>query len=263
MNRIVPNDFDETGHADSSAGGYRQIGSVIQSWIKEGRYRPGDRLPAELELSRHFGVTRLTVRRALDVLEARALICRAGRRGTFIADNALLPPVVTPLSQSLRQVMQRTDGYSVTFLGWARVLPTQDVKTALAIERDQPVHEFRFLCSRNREPLGYFVCRVPDPIAKLMGPIELSENFHLRSTLIAKGFESQRIVQRIGAQIADAATAKVLLLKGTEAVLRFRATHFDARDRPFLHTTFFFRTEDYEYGIEFVDDAKIKNLRDA
>lgn len=263
MNRIAINHVDGAGNAESSVSGYRQIGSVIQSWIKEGRYRPGDRLPAELELSRHFDVTRLTVRRALDVLEARALICRAGRRGTFVADNALLPPVVTPLSQSLRQVMQRGDGYSVAFLGWSKVLPTQDVRTALAIERDQPVHEFRFLRSRNREPLGYFVCRVSDPIAKLIGPIEFTENFHLRSSLISKGYESKRILQRIGAQIADATTAKVLLLKGSEAVLRFRATHFDARDRAFLHTTSYFRTEDYEYGIEFVDDAKIKNLRDA
>ena len=50
--------------------------------------------------------------------------------------------------------------------------------------------------------------------------------------------------------------------KGGEPVLRFRATHYDTQERPFLYVATYFRTEDYEYSIEFVDDAQIKNLRD-
>ena len=250
----------DTGYFPAS--GYREIVGTIQQWIKMGRFKPGDRLPPEMELSRQFDVTRLTVRRALDVLETRSLICRARRRGTFVSDGALLPPVVSPLSQSLRQVMQRTDRFSVKFLGGSLVRPDVAAKAALRIGHEEMVHEFRFLRSIKSEPLGYFVYRVPEWVATQLDPIEDSENFHLRRSLISLGFESKRILQKVGAEVADATVAKVLLLKDTGAVLRFRLTHYDARERPFLYASTYFRSDNYEYSIEFVEDSKIRNLRD-
>ncbi|HZU16950.1 MAG TPA: GntR family transcriptional regulator, partial [Candidatus Dormibacteraeota bacterium] len=59
-----------------------EVVAQIREAIFSGRYQPGDRLPTERELSRQFGVSRVTVRDALRALEAAGLIeVRVGGQG--------------------------------------------------------------------------------------------------------------------------------------------------------------------------------------
>jgi DNA-binding FadR family transcriptional regulator len=54
----------------------------IRLLVREGRLRPGDKLPSERDLCERFGVSRVTVREALRVLEAGGLVeIRVGARG--------------------------------------------------------------------------------------------------------------------------------------------------------------------------------------
>ena len=54
----------------------------IRTLIRDGSLNPDDRLPSERELVQHFGVSRVTVREALRVLEARGLVTvRVGAHG--------------------------------------------------------------------------------------------------------------------------------------------------------------------------------------
>ena len=65
---------------------YVQIADSLLDRIESGRLLPGDRLPAERELSEGLGVNRLTLRRALRVLESQGLLIRRQGSGTFVAD---------------------------------------------------------------------------------------------------------------------------------------------------------------------------------
>lgn len=47
--------------------------------------KPGQRIPAELELTELFHTTRATVRKAVDGLVHDSLVVRAGRKGTFVS----------------------------------------------------------------------------------------------------------------------------------------------------------------------------------
>ena len=63
-------------------------GRVLQALRRRlagGKLRPGDPLPTEGELCAAFGLSRITIRRALSVLEAQGLIHRRPGRGTFVA----------------------------------------------------------------------------------------------------------------------------------------------------------------------------------
>jgi len=65
---------------------YVQIADSLLDRIESGRLLAGDRLPPERELSEGLGVNRLTLRRALRVLESQGLLIRRQGSGTFVAD---------------------------------------------------------------------------------------------------------------------------------------------------------------------------------
>jgi GntR family transcriptional regulator len=66
---------------------YAAIIAEIEAAVADGRLAPGDRLPAERALAEKHGVSRMTVRQALQSLESRGLLTRAiGRNGgSFVA----------------------------------------------------------------------------------------------------------------------------------------------------------------------------------
>ncbi len=59
----------------------------LRKLIADGGYAPGSRLPAERELTNELGVTRSTLRKALDRLEREGAIWRHVGKGTFVAAN--------------------------------------------------------------------------------------------------------------------------------------------------------------------------------
>ncbi len=62
--------------------------SALVQFIEAGGFSPGDRLPPERELMVNLGMTRTTLRKALDSLEHEGRIWRHVGKGTFIASKA-------------------------------------------------------------------------------------------------------------------------------------------------------------------------------
>jgi GntR family transcriptional regulator of arabinose operon len=63
---------------------FRQIAESLRQAILSGAYRPGDRLPTEMELARAHNVSRVTAGSALTELARTGLVTRAPRRGTIV-----------------------------------------------------------------------------------------------------------------------------------------------------------------------------------
>ncbi|WP_158945164.1 GntR family transcriptional regulator [Granulicella sp. S190] len=63
---------------------YGKIEEVLASEIARGDHQPGDRLPSEDELLARFGVSRITVRRAVQNLIQRGIVEIQRGRGTFV-----------------------------------------------------------------------------------------------------------------------------------------------------------------------------------
>ncbi|QUR68944.1 GntR family transcriptional regulator [Mycobacterium spongiae] len=63
---------------------YRQIAGMLRDAIEHGYYSPDGRLPSEAELSGHFSVARMTVRRALQELRDEGLVYSEHGKGVFV-----------------------------------------------------------------------------------------------------------------------------------------------------------------------------------
>lgn len=63
---------------------YRQISDHLRAVVVSGQLGEGDQLPSESHLSAHYGVTRTTVRRAIDVLKRDGLVESKHGSGAFV-----------------------------------------------------------------------------------------------------------------------------------------------------------------------------------
>ncbi len=66
---------------------YQQIIESLRQNLEAGRYRNGARLPSEAELMRRFGVSRMTVVKAMQHLQQAGLLVRRAGSGTYASDQ--------------------------------------------------------------------------------------------------------------------------------------------------------------------------------
>jgi len=77
----------------SSAKGvpyYVQIRETLRNKVSKGAYLVGEKLPPEVELSKEFGVSRMTVRRAIEELVQEGILLRKWGEGTFVSSNKVV-----------------------------------------------------------------------------------------------------------------------------------------------------------------------------
>lgn len=63
---------------------YQQVYDDLRKKIRSGEYPVGERLPAEAELTEHYEVSAITIRRALDMLRTDGFVVRRPRVGTSV-----------------------------------------------------------------------------------------------------------------------------------------------------------------------------------
>lgn len=68
---------------------YETIYNDLLGGIRDGTYPPGSRLPSEKELAGQYGVSRITSKKALELLAERKIISRMPGRGSFVLEAAV------------------------------------------------------------------------------------------------------------------------------------------------------------------------------
>jgi GntR family transcriptional repressor for pyruvate dehydrogenase complex len=62
------------------------VADGLETYIVEGRLRPGDKLPSERELGEHFAVSRTAIREAVKLLSQKGLVRASAGRGLYVAE---------------------------------------------------------------------------------------------------------------------------------------------------------------------------------
>lgn len=155
-----------TGLRESPGLIYKQIADALANAIRDGRLTPGEALPPERELAKVFGVSRITLRHALQDLARQGLLIRTVGRsgGTFVAEPEVEreEQPATPL-EGVRQ-QQIAAGARVVSALQREASPV--IAAALGIQPGSPVYEIvrlRFAHGRAsaQETTYYSAARLP------------------------------------------------------------------------------------------------------
>ncbi|MDB5851282.1 MAG: GntR family transcriptional regulator [Rhodoferax sp.] len=247
---------------------YHQIYLVLREQLQEGGFANG--VPAEIALTKQFGVGRVTVRRALEQLAAEGLITREPGRGTWPARPAgqqakgffdqtgqAHTTRLTGLLENLVSTSMRT---SVALREWRTITASESVAHALAIEVGDKVKKVVRVRSSNDGPVSHITTYLPYALAHRFGRRDLS-NKAILLLLEESGIALGRAHQTVSARQADATIASELGVAVGSALLAVRRIVYDTDERPVQWLHGLYRPDRYEYQMEISKvgsiDAKI------
>jgi GntR family transcriptional regulator len=211
---------------------HRQLFLVLHDEIARGEIVPGELLPTEHALGEQFGVSRITVRRALAHLADAGLIERRQGVGSFVRERLLLP-TVTPASHAaeLRQTEFEAEVEVID-------LDVRPVPRVIADQLGSPEQALRALRlrreRRTREPLTIIEAWLPADLAEVITEAALSRA-PLHRLLSHAGVVLDRAQHEITAEVAGPRSARLLDTAIGAALLRVNRLNFvDGRPHHFL-----------------------------
>ena len=122
---------------------YQQVKDHVARRIQDGSWKAGDRLPSENELVLQFGISRMTVNRALRELAEQGRIVRVAGVGSFVAEGKPQSTLLQ-IANLASEIRQRGHDYRCKVLGVERVAASMEVAAALDLHTGEPV--FHALC---------------------------------------------------------------------------------------------------------------------
>ena len=218
----------ETINRQSPVPYYQQLVDVLAERITAGLVQTGERLPSENELCNEFGLSRATVRQALQLLESRGLVQRIAKRGVFVSES---PPVRGWVIQGNEGFLENAIGHqnrSVTtrVLGAGPVaLPSYASK-----ELEQPEGTIGYELVRLRTlegvPALYSINYLPPTLAPVVAAAQdvLNGQASLSELLIGAGYPLGGAHRTIRAMTPTREIAQALEIKESSPVLRIRST---------------------------------------
>ncbi len=98
---------------------YNSVYNDIIAKIKSGEYKVGDKLPTEIEMTKIYGVSRITVSHALKDLADTNMIYRVKRSGTFVNGKLnhnmpLVIPAILPFEENFNDIMKGIQSAGLT-----------------------------------------------------------------------------------------------------------------------------------------------------
>jgi GntR family transcriptional regulator len=152
---------------------YHQIKQILRSAIERGLYRPGDRLPTEQELMQTYGVSRITVRQALNELEDEGLVVRRHGKGTYVAEQRVEQNLIR-LTDFVEDMELAGLEPASRLLAFRRSEAGPEVAEALGLAEGEEVVQVERLRLANGRPIAYDVTWLPCRFGLLLSEGELS-----------------------------------------------------------------------------------------
>lgn len=218
--------------------------------------KPHDRLPTERDLAEELALSRLTVRRVLDRLEAEGHVYRVQGAGTFVSEPRIAKSLeLTSFSEDMRQrglkagtkVLSASAVHAGARLGYALGVSPADTLYSVV---------------RLRTADGSPMCleRIHLPAQLVPGLLELPLEGSLYE-ILANGYklEPERAEQEIRCTVLESDDAELLEVPIFSPAFAVERTAFDARGRAIEHAAALYRGDRYSYRMSLIRGRRSDN----
>lgn len=193
---------------------WSQIDDDIREKIDSGEYKVGDILPPEMQLVDIYGVSRITIRQAMDNLMKDRYIERRRGKGTIVVERE--KRVYTSMKSSFKELEEKGESAK-------KIVLSVDL-----VECPEEAAEFFNIISNEKVLLMKRVIKIEERIITLFNsyinpivPITIKDDFSISfyKLLNSKGFEVTSGKEFISAAISDEEDKKIFSLEHSKAIL--------------------------------------------
>lgn len=229
---------------------YRQLVEDIRSKIEVGMWPRGSRLPPEYELTKQYGVSRATVRRALEILSQEGIIHKSQGRGTFAASQLPMQEELEGMASLSDVFYQRGIEPRVTILD-LRLLPAPGpVAEKLEVEPGTPVLYVLRRHSIDDEHVALARIHLPQDLGRQVSQGDLERHttyWLLENRCGVKPAEGSQVIRASAAGGQDVAHLSV---RPGSPLLVMERTTYATDGMPLEHIVISFVGERYRYRIK-------------
>jgi len=241
---------------------YYQLELLFKEKIESGQWPRGSFIPAERDLSNEFGVSRITVRKAIENLENYGILKKVKNKGTLVEgvkDNNSL------LSQAFSFYDYLTNkGFSVKnkIIKFSRQLPSTYIQNFLQLGNGKEIFEIKRVREINNEPWYYTMIYLPvELFANITEKDIISGSIHdvFRNKFNLRAEKTKRYLY---AGVSDESSAILLKIKKDLPIQIIENINYSEKDLPFEYAINFFRQDKIIIEAVLYGDSNLLNIKE-
>ncbi|MBA2813441.1 GntR family transcriptional regulator [Streptomyces sp. KM273126] len=225
---------------------YYQLARQLESAIEHGELGPGSLLGNEIELAGRLGLSRPTVRQAIQSLVEKGLLVRRRGVGTQVVHSQVKRPL--ELSSLYDDLEAAGQSPTTRVLGNEVVPASAEVAGALGIAEGTAVHHVQRLRRAQGEPVARLSNYVPEGLLTL--DTATLEATGLYRMMRAAGITLHSARQSVGARSATPEEAEALGEPEGAALLTMQRTAYDDTGRAVEFGTHIYRASRYSFEFQ-------------
>lgn len=242
--------FERCSELDAShpAPLYTQLKDLLKNDILDGTYSPNEQMPSESELISRFGISRITVRQALNALQGEGLIFRVHGKGTYVSRPRAFQDLgsLRGFGSAMRQL-----GYETH----SQVLSLQEtpvsvhVSEKLGLHHQEKVTELKRLRFLNRRPVSVDISYLPLEIGERLINEDLANQDVF--AILENNFQISlgHADLQISAIASDASLATKLGVNEGSPVMFIERVIYTRSGMPLEYEQLFYRGNSFEFKV--------------
>lgn len=226
---------------------YLQLHRRISDAIAAGVLAPGDSLPAERDLAQMTGLSRVTIRKAVQSLVASGQLVQRRGSGTYVAERVdLVKPALSVLTSFTEDMRRRGKIVESVWINRGLFSPAPEEVMALGLGLEDRVARLERVRRCDGLPLAIERAALSSIILPDPGSVTMS----LYALLQERGFRPVRAVQRISAANLGVHDAELLGVSPGAASLKIERISYLASGRVVEFTRSVYRGDAYDLAVE-------------
>ena len=224
---------------------YYQLKNIILKKIKDGEFTEGNLIPSERDLGEELGISRMTVRQALNQLVNEGVLYREKGRGTFVSKSKIVQRNIMSFSDTVRN---KGLVPSTVILHFEKISDRSDINSILNLKEDEELYNIKRLRLANDIPIAIEEVFIPERYCPEL------EAFDLKSSLYKLLKEEYSLTISYIDNVIEAAKAakeekKLLNLSDATPVLRITNTSHNEDGIKLFYEKDVYRADEYTYNV--------------
>ncbi|WP_338655538.1 GntR family transcriptional regulator [Sporosarcina psychrophila] len=234
---------------DNPIAMYLQIANVLKQEILSGKIKPGEKIGSERELEERFQVSKITIRKAVEILGKEGLVLTSQGKGTFVKPKKVEQTL--DQLQSLSDIIKNSGYHPQVKITKLEMVSTLNI---FLQEKDSEIDSHCLYIERLHTvvelPIAFAQVYIPYNLGEKLTKNELENNTIYELLENKLGITLGEAIQSIEACPASEALGKVLDVPEGSPLLKAERLTYSTQNKLIEKITFYYRFDEYAFKIK-------------